>query len=443
MLNLTSTVNTRTKPKNVELRENKITINRLDHPRCVTSFLWALLRGIRKGITHFIIECDVNGVYPDACVPIAGIIAYYKENRSIKFTYDVPEDSYLQHCGFTQPFSESADTISKERNPFNRLYRYSTSEQVYALTQAYVDCLSRQTECAEGVLASLIWCFNEIMDNVLVHSEAGHGFVMAQYHQAQNTVAICVYDSGIGIYNSLRKSAHRPKNSLDAISLAIQEGIGDGKGQGNGLFGLFQIVSENKGTLTITSGNSSIMLRPGFQRPENAMRKFDQIPFISSEFQSTAVDFVLKLGSSVDIKRAFNSIGGFDGFDVRIDNMIEDDMIRYDVFENSTGTATRESGTSIRNDIINTIKRTNSGMILDFSRVQTVSSSFIDELVAKLFIMLGPVKFNEAIRLTNMNDTVKFLCERSLFMRIHDEWSNRDSARSKGAKTNARARNQT
>ena len=401
--------------------ENEIYIYRLDHPACVSSFLRALQKGIKKGITEYKIIWKGEWVYPDACVPIAGIIAYYKENHSIKFEYEISSSSYLQHCGFLDPFCENADEIANELNPFNKLYRYSKSEQVAALTQAYVDCLSRQTECSEGVLTGLIWCFNEIMDNVLVHSEAGQGFVMAQFHQASNTIAICVYDSGIGIYNSLRKSSHHPRNPMDAITLAIQEGIGDGKGQGNGLFGLYQIVSENEGSLSITSGDSSIMLRS-----RKKMDKFSYIPCISDYFQSTAVDFMLKLDKSIDIKRAFQSIGGFDGFDIRIDNMLQDDdWVRYDVLANSTGTATRESGAALRNDIINTITRTKTGIVLDFGSVKTVSSSFVDELIAKLFIRLTPITFNEVIHIVNMNEDVKFLCERSLYMRIHDEWSKR------------------
>lgn len=409
--------------KNVVRDKDTITIFRMDHPACASQFLRALQKGIDKGFTSFSIIWKGELVYPDACVPIAGILAFYRENHGIKFEFVIKPGSYLEHCGFMSPYCHDAETIGKELFPFDKLYRYSDSAQVAALTQAYIDCLSKQTVCSKGVLTGLIWCFNEILDNVLVHSEAGYGFVMAQYHQAKNTVAICVYDSGIGIYNSLYKSKHRPRCSADAISLAIQEGVGDGKGQGNGLFGLYQIVMENNGTLTITSGPASIMWTKNGQ-----MKKFEHLPFVSPDFNATAIDYRLDLSKSINIQRAFNSIGGFEGFDIRIDDMLQDDdMVKYDIFSNSTGTATRESGAFLRNDILNTLIRTSSGIILDFSAVKTVSSSFIDELIAKLFVCLGPVKFNQLIRIANMNDDVKFLCERSLFMRIHEEWSNKDS----------------
>ena len=86
------------------------------------------------------------------------------------------------------------------------------------------------------------------------------------------------------------------------------------------------------------------------------------------------------------------------------------------------GTGTRASGESIRNDVENTIKRINGGIVIDFKGVKMVSSSFIDEFIAKLFIDLGFVSFNSLIRIVNMEDDIRFLCERSLYMRISETW---------------------
>lgn len=241
---------------------------------------------------------------------------------------------------------------------------------------------------------------------------------MAQYHQAKKVIAICVYDSGIGIFNSLKKTPHHPRTPIDAISLAIQEGVGDGKGQGNGLFGLYQIVTENNGSLNITSGSASIMWPSSGE-----MKKYKDLPYITRDHNATAIDYRLNLGHDINIQKAFKSIGGFDGFDIRLDYMIQDDdSIKYDIFSNSMGTATRESGEFLRNDILNILTRTNAGIILDFAGVKTVSSSFVDELIAKLVLRLGIIKFNQLIRMINMNDDVKFLCERSIYMRIYEAW---------------------
>lgn len=409
----------------VERHDNVITIHSMNNPASVYSFLRVLQKGIENGIKSFVIVCDDGTVYPDACVPIAGVIAFYKENYHISFSFKVEPNSYLEHCGFLNPFCSTVDEISKEAFPFDKLYRYSSDEQVAALSQAYVDSLSSLTICSPGVLDSLNWCLSEIMDNVLLHSKVDHGFVMAQYHRTRKYVSICVYDSGIGIYNSLRKSPHSPRKVTDAISLAIQEGVGDGKGQGNGLHGLYQIISENNGTLTITSGPASITWDN-----HGVMRKTTNLPRISSYFHATAVDYRLNLDTSIDFKRALDSIGRYEPFDIRIDSMLQDnDMIQYDVFSSSSGTATRESGERLRNDILNTITRTNKGIILDFAGVKLASSSFVDELIAKLIIDLGPVNFNQVIRIINLDETIKYLTDRSVFMRIHSEWSKKKRRR--------------
>lgn len=49
-------------------------------------------------------------------------------------------------------------------------------------------------------------------------------------------------------------------------------------------------------------------------------------------------------------------------------------------------------------------------------------SQCIDELVAKLIIEMGIISFNQMIMLIGINETVKYLCERSVYMRIFEEW---------------------
>ena len=134
---------------------------------------------------------------------------------------------------------------------------------------------------------------------------------------------------------------------------------------------------------------------------------------------------ILKEGDilNIDITTIFKSIGGFDGFDVRLEDMLtENDYYMYDVYKHCSGTATRESGRASYNDVLNIITRRNSPMILDFSNVHNVSSSYIDEFVAKLVVKTGFYKFNQMFRIIGMNPTVEHLCNRAVAMRIYDEW---------------------
>ena len=222
----------------------------------------------------------------------------------------------------------------------------------------------------------------------------------------------------MGIYNSLRNSTHSPSTEIDALTMAILEGVGDGNGQGNGLFGLYQIVAENKGQLTISSGNSAIMLKKG------ELKKYNKGSFISNGHECTLVDFRLDLSKKIDIKSALKSIGGIDGFDIRIDNMWQEksNCYLYDVFEHCSGTGTREAGKELRNDVINILTKTHEPIVLDFSNVRACSSSFIDEFLGKLILDLGIIKFNSLIKVVNVNEFISYLFNRSIAMRFHQSW---------------------
>ena len=410
---------------NVERKDNNITLNNLNHPKCVSDLIYCIKDCISRGYTDIQIDSSAQTIYPNACVPISGIIQHFL-NRGITFDFCLGETSYLRRSHFSQPlyFSDDANLDSAYAYPLDKVFKFDSYLQVAKLSQAYVDCISHLAVCEHGVIDSISWCISEVMDNVLTHSASKEGYVMAQFHPSTRHVAFCVYDTGIGIYNSLKGSKHRPQSEIDALTLAIQEGVGDGKGQGNGLYGLYTSVLGNKGILSLTSGSSSIMLTDS-----GAIKKFGSIPYLSVTEKSTIVDFQINLDSAIDFSAIFSSIGQYEVFDSRIDEMLKetDEFIHYNVYENSQGTGTREAGTKLRNDVINIFRREKRIVILDFSQVQTVSSSFIDEFIAKMILHFGLIAFNKFIRIVNMNENVTLLCERSFYMRICDEWQSRKS----------------
>lgn len=396
--------------------ESKLTVTKMNHPAVVSDFLKRIYAGLKNGYEEFDVFFDCNSIFPNACVPIAGIIQYYVNEVGIKFKheYSIGCKDYLTNCGFVNPISSTKQELENELNPFGKIYKFESPIQVGSLTNAFINSISRTIQCNDGVIDCLIWCINEVMDNVLIHSGNSMGYIMGQIHPSNKHVAFCIFDSGIGIYNSLKESKHRPAKHLDAITMAIQEGVGDGLGQGNGLYGLQQIVNQNIGRLTITSGPASLMMS-GQQ-----MKTFSEIPFLSKEKNCTTVDFQIDLNKEISIQ---NALGGYTPFDARIDDMLMDnDMLLYDVYENCMGTATRMSGEYIRNDVFNLLRRNKQGIVLDFSNVSTVSSSFIDEFIAKLMLELGTISFNQIVRVRGMKDTVKYLCERSIYMRFHETW---------------------
>lgn len=400
--------------------KNQITINQIRHPICVSQFLKILNQGVRSGYKNFSIQFATSkAVYPNACVPLAGIIDFYK-SQGITFDLNIPRGHYLDRCYFGNAVERISGDTSEEMQPFDKIYKYNSSDQVAILTQSYINAISKIEQCEKGVLEGLIWCLSEVMDNVLTHSNSPFGYVMVQYHSTTKHIAICIYDFGQGIYNSLKDTKHAPKTTIDAISLSLNEGVGDGMGQGNGLYGLYGIIQNSNGSLNITSGSAAIMIDCN-----GNMKKFEHIPFLSLSNNATTIDFQIDLSKKIDIQRAFSNIGGFDGFDIRIDDMLtENGMARYEIYKNCSGTGTRQAGLQLRNDVVNTLNRSQCPIILDFEQIEAVSSSFIDEFIAKLFLQFGLTRFNQYFRLVNMKENVRFLCERSTYMRIHHTWEN-------------------
>ena len=330
----------------------------------------------------------------------------------------VKEHSYLEKICFAAPLNLNEDEILSACDPFDRIFIYEYKEggspQAAAINQTIVNKLSSTALCEEGVLKGLNWCVYEIMDNVLIHSTSKHGYIMAQYHNKTNRIAICIYDYGIGIRDSLIAGGVYSDDEISSIELALQEGVGDGQGQGNGLFGLSQIVSENGGRLAISTGESTLM----FNNKEKT--SWSNNPIIDENHKSTTVDFQLDLNKKTDIKKALKSIGDFDDFDIRIEDMKQEngDELVYKVAQNAKDLGTRPAGKAVRLDVLNTIIRTKQPITLDFSEIEIVGSSFIDEFIGIMYIELGSVRFNQLINIVNMNKDVVHLSNRAIAMRI-------------------------
>lgn len=417
---------------NIAVKGNHLKIYKMENQHCVNDFIRNMNSALRYAksnqLDEIIIECCCikNHIFPNACLPISAMIHEYKSLKNIKINVQIEDTPYLEECHFENPLDLSAKEIQDTRNVLGKIFTYHSengeSPQAVALNQAFVDCLSRTVECEEGILQALLWCIYEIMDNVLVHSQSNCGYVMTQYHKSTKRLAICIYDCGIGIYNSLVKGGLNPKDEIDAINMALKEGVGDGQGQGNGLYGLAQIVKNNGGRFIISSGSSSVIFK------NNRLGDWSNNPLLSDQWLpkhvGTTVDFQIELNHKIDITEALKSIGGIDNFDIRIDNMKQEtsNLLIYKISENAKDCGTRQSGQALRNDIINILKRTKSPIAIDFSDIMIVSSSFIDELIAKMVIQLGYVQFNQYVSLVNMNDELTHLCNRAVALRTKQEW---------------------
>lgn len=398
----------------VERENDVISIYGLNRAQAVSQFIIAVKGGVKAGYDNFLIEASgIEGVFPNTVVPIAALIDSYKKSN-IEFEYDKISTA-LQLTKFDNPIFYDGDP----NHILNRVWEFSSSSEISNIVDAFGVELRKEDRFPEGTISSLQWSLNEVMDNVLIHSNSDFGYVMGQIHKTTKKIAFTVCDYGRGIYNSLRESQlHKPRTAIDSITLAIKEEVtrNSSVGQGNGLFGLHSIISQGKGTLEIVSSGASYKLMEG----KTILN--ERLPIFTYENPGTIVDFQLNYGNNISLENALKFRGkDYAITDLYIDSFDDDKGHNlYSVKEHSDGTGTRDSAIRIKNEIINLIKDSKRPVILDFNGVAVISSSFADELIAKLLLELGLFQFNNLIMLRGMNTQEQNILQRSVIQRLLD-----------------------
>jgi hypothetical protein len=390
-------------------------VYRMSQPNDVNEFLRAIQSGLDKGFEEFLLSLEgVESVYPNAIVPISGIIDYLR-SKGLEFYFQHVPD-YLSRVSFDVPMFVSENLNQLSRSPFDRVWHFHNSEDINNLVDAFVQEVSQISICEPGVLEGISWCLNEVMDNVLQHSKGNQGYIMGQVHRTTRHIALCIFDPGQGIYNSLKDTRYAPRNPVDAITLAIKEGVTRDKkiGQGNGMWGLHNIVKANSGRLAITSNGACYKLM------ENDIKTYRGLPYLSREEGFTTIDFQIDFDKGISITEA---LGGHTPVSLRLESFENDrGNILYKLSEKSSGTGTRQSGERLRNEIINLYNETGKVIEIDFSEISVVSSSFADELVGKLVAEFGFAGFNQVFRLKNTNSIVQPIIDRSVFQRLAENF---------------------
>ncbi len=400
---------------NCKIQDNVIRLENLTNRRLVPEFINSLKR-LHFKFNHDKIVIDfekVGTVYPFPTVPLAGFIHYFREELDVEFEFiNVP--TYLKKIHFLSPDNIDDVRSIRTENFLDRVWIFRSSDDVHFLVDGFISSIRKGIECEAGVLDACTWGLNEIMDNVIQHSAQNTGFVMGQILRDTSMIKVCIFDYGIGIFKSFQNSAHRPRNASDAISLAIQEGVTRDKkiGQGNGMWGLYNIITQNDGALSIISGKGGLDYRNSNQE----LRTYQEIILLNKDHQSTMVQFDIKLNKMISIKTA---LGGHEMIDLYIEDLENEyDQIEYIISEQSSGTGTRQSGQRIRNEVLNIYNTTKKPVIIDFNGIPIISSSFADELIGKLVAQLGLFQFQNIFRLKNMNETIQSIVQRSLSQRL-------------------------
>jgi len=397
--------------------KNVIYIKDLSNPKVVSDFVNDYLNLKKSKIKEYIVDfqkCDA--IYPNSIVPIMAYIEALKADGE-NFTIWPPQDPKTAGMISVRDIKD-LDFVD---SPLSKIWKFD-SNHIHIFVNKLMDCISRSTLCSEGVLGTIEWSVNEVMDNVPEHADVEYGYVMAQLHKASNRIALAIVDTGIGFKGSFRKSnQYRPQTDADAITLALKKGVtsSDEKGRGNGLYGLYNLVtSTEKGRLRICSASGMVNIEKNKnQKPLNSLHPLKT----HGDHTITTIDFQLPLDEEINITDALE---GYTPplITARIEQYEKDNGYVFLLKDETNGFATRSEGERIRTKIENlSIELGGEKIILDFSDIAMISSSFADEVVGKLMEKYGYEDFNKSFIISNVERNVESLLNYAITNRTMNE----------------------
>jgi hypothetical protein len=265
------------------------------------------------------------------------------------------------------------------------------------------DVVLHQFDNARAFFPALEWAVNEVMDNIHIHAESPvPGVVCAQYYPKLHRFEVGISDMGRGIRASLGPRFPELDSDEKALHHAIKRGVTRDPeiGQGNGLAGTHDIAAANGGTFHIWSGNACYRLESG--------REEVPIPFAYKI--GTGIWFSLDTLKPVDLSKTFIGENQVDPNESIFLNNIEELACKdgLKVIEECDHVGVRRPATGLRRKIEAILGNGPvAPIIVDFTKVTGASSSFLDELLGRLFVSLGESGFNARIKLVNLTDEMK------------------------------------
>jgi hypothetical protein len=355
--------------------------------------------------------------------PMAGLCAQVVDFRrqGIDFDYVAPSDSRLSRLFANSDWAHLIDPEHFARSTYRGytnmpLVKFESPEDQTKVVNRLIDALLSSIPSLERAdFAAIEWCLNEISDNVLVHAESQiGGLVTMSSYKTRNRIEFSVADPGVSIPTSLRKGHPELGEDIQALERAVREGVtrDPAIGQGNGLFGTFQVVRKSGGYLHIHSGYA----RLDYEDDQLRLTR-EEIPFVGTLVVAgldcsnpTVLGDALQFGDEKHTPLDY------------IQTHFEDrsrDVLVFRLAGEAASFGSRVAGEPVRIKLANVI-RMNPGrrVVIDMGEVPLVSSSFADEVFGKLFVSLGPLLFTQALEFRQLGETVRALIDKAILQRM-------------------------
>jgi len=361
-------------------------------------------------------EC--KAVYPTVMIPLCSYVNHYKSN-GINFILALPNDNNGR-----RNFSNSnwAHLIDNDYNKsiFSGYTQVPASiyknpyEQGKIVDKILDTIMIGINNIKRNELSAFEWALNEILDNVLIHSDSELGGIvqMTNYYQGKN-IEIVVSDSGVGIPQSLGQ-VYKNKKETELLFEAIKEGITNGKGQGNGLFGSYQICELSKGKFLIDSGHATLSYEPNHGLHVSPRQIYKK---------GTTVVLRINTSNEVDLLTALKFKGKqHEPIDYTENKHSEntDDNYIINISQEADSYGSRIEGKKIQGKILYLLSLDNVRRInVNFENVDLISSSFADEAIVKAILEFGYENFFSIVYFSNISSINESLIKKSIEQRMN------------------------
>ena len=180
--------------------------------------------------------------------------------------------------------------------------------------------------------------------------------------------------------------------------------------------GLAHFIDPNSFDVSTYKGLSSVRIRQ-FQSHQ------DQFGLVDA-FMDTIVDVQINKSPTFKVSDALGFTGMIGGVFDTIEAKYETDNsneFMLKLLSETTGFGSRGAGQQIRTKCLNILTAdTGRPLVLDWSGVPIISSSFADEAIGKLFVELGPINFSTRVKNIGLDPLVRGLIEKAILQRASE-----------------------
>lgn len=361
--------------------------------------------------------------YADAMLPIICLIDH-RRSRGDRFRVRLPEATHLQRLFMNANWAHHMDpdqaALDSEDQRHLAARRYTTHPEQQRAVSTLLGITLGSMELHRDVIRALDWSVNEVTDNVLNHAEASAGgLVQVSTFREQHKIQLVVADAGRGVPTAMRERFPRIGSDRHAVGEAVKAGVTSipDAGQGNGLWGSLEIARCSRGSFKLTSGKGQLAayIDPRTGRYRQRGREIDDFP-------GTVVMLEMSTDVEFDFDAALNLMTTLPAPSldvVDLEHVTAGGELLVCVAQEGIGFGTRQAGRALRQKCLNLLNAApDRRLVVDWTGVKLVTSSFADEAVGKLVAELGPTVFASRITHAGTDPAVRALLDRAVIQRL-------------------------